>query len=286
MKENKEGDYMTTIITTTNYTPNNSAPLTYSQYGATTQEIVKPTLVSNYAENQAKSANLGSAIAAQDVVSNYATAIWSTIAPIVAGAKAISDRLNQTGSGYIPQQLPTQLPAPLRFNPNLPIINGIQINKVQVKIGNPIAGNRADIIAQLGFHYPAVRLPGYELTQFDMDLFAYNQESFEELQKIHFSMFPPVVSQGNRLITPKVSKIEYDHMTQRSLGLFVPIKPTTAFLYWDQEKMGYPCRITWLQYNPLQLVSVKQELMSTDEAPIGGGHKAPEDYPNFGNRSL
>jgi hypothetical protein len=158
----------------------------------------------------------------------------------------IAPQLNEKG---------IQSPLYTTFQIHNPKINGSQIKRVIYSISNPTSGVRNDIIPQLQFNYPMMKILGFDLVQFDMDLFAWDEESYKELQDILESVYPKII--GTKKVTPKASKIEYDPLTIRGLDYFIPVKPTTPFLYWDQEKRGYPMKITWLQYNPIQRPPLK-----------------------------
>ncbi len=87
-----------------------------------------------------------------------------------------------------------------------PIINGIQINNVIYRMTEPVAGMRCDIIPMLLFHYPALRLLGYDLTQFTLDLKAYDATALKELQGILESVYPMQAQDGIRSPNPMYPK--------------------------------------------------------------------------------
>ena len=214
--------------------------------------------------------------------SSSATASQSTSAAQAAVASATTTQQATAPSTPTNETLvsPVQTFAPRSPASWLPIINGWQINQVQYKISDADAGNKTDVIAQLTFHYPQVRALGYELTQFTMELFAWNQQSYDELQQLLHSIYPPVYSKGNKLTPPKVSTIIYPGMNARDIHNFIPIKPTTSFLVYDQDRAGYSAKITFLQWNP---VSVRQYPSYTTASgvpsvPQIGGNQPPSAH--------
>jgi hypothetical protein len=160
-------------------------------------------------------------------------------------------------------------------NSYCPVINGWQVRLCRYKVGEATAGIRAETVNQLAFHYPAVRLQGYELTQFTLELFAYDQLSLDELNQIHFSLFPPVYPKGNKLQRPKASSFVYPSAQQRGLTYVVPIKPSTSFLVFDQESMGYTGKYTLLQWVQAGTPAYKtNELMGDFAVPSTGDNSS------------
>lgn len=162
--------------------------------------------------------------------------------------------------------------ATLKFAPDapkswFPNINGIQVSKSRVKISDVSGGIRADIIAQLAYHYPQIRAQGYELAQFTIEFFAYDQESFNEVQWILNSVLPPVPTAGTKVQKPTVSTIVYPGLGDRGMKYFIPIKPSTPFLAFDNDQFGYNCKFTFLQWNPIATPAYPQFPNPKDPTP-------------------
>jgi hypothetical protein len=164
--------------------------------------------------------------------------------------------------------------APLKFAADapkswLPNINGIQLNKCRVKMSDASGGVRADVIAQLAYHYPQIRAQGYELVQFTIELFAWDQESFNELQWVLNSVLPSVPTAGTKVQKPPVSTIIYPGLNDKGMKYFLPIKPTTPFMFWDSDNQGYTCKFTFLQWNPIATPAYPQFPNPADPSPPG-----------------
>ncbi len=138
-----------------------------------------------------------------------------------------------------------------------PIINGIQINNVIYRMTEPVAGMRCDIIPMLLFHYPALRLLGYDLTQFTLDLKAYDATALKELQGILESVYPMQAQDGNKVTKPYVSKIQHLGLSQRGLYYFVPIKPTTSAIWYDHDGQCHSVKLTLLQWSQASMMTLK-----------------------------
>jgi hypothetical protein len=138
-----------------------------------------------------------------------------------------------------------------------PIINGVQITACIYRMSEPVAGMRCDIVPMLMFHYPALRMLGYDLTQFTLDLKAYNQDALREMQVILHSVYPPQPQSGNKVTRPYVSKIQHPGLGQRGLCYFVPTKPSTSAIWYDHENQCHAIKLTLLQWSKFAMRALK-----------------------------
>lgn len=265
-----------TSVNTLSSSVENNEPIAYDQYD--------PVAMDQADEVQSEiSAATDQADVVEDKAKNLqkqAQANAATATSIASGNIAVATETPLDASSiltFCPDDMPF---GSGKTNNWAPIINGIQINRVQYKISEPTAGMRVDILPQLQFHYPMLRAQGYELTQFTMDLFAWDQDSFNELQQILNSVIPPVFPFGNKKQAPKITTISYPALDARQLNKWIPIKPSTSFLAWDQDQMGHPCKFTFLQWIPASFQWRDPELLNAQQLPMPrAGHS--ESAANF-----
>jgi len=165
-----------------------------------------------------------------------------------------------------------------------PSINGKKINKVIYDIGEATAGIRTDIISLLQFHYPMIRTLGYQLTKFELNLKAYDQESLDELVDIYNSLYPKLFPAGNRLQKPKVTKFIYPPMNQRGLYYVIPIEPSSGFIHFNRD-FEHTCKFTLLQWQPVSLPAfVYPDLINNVQlAPPTGNTNSANNYGGYVN---